>query len=282
MDVSEIVPYPKSSILIGCSGCSIINHPFWGTCTPIFGKIHRRQNLDRFSSVLPPFDVDLACVVSKWSNHSLQGGRIPLEQRSKPLYMTFHYTDWFIGILILAYRHRIVFWKFPLKPGKPCFARRIQASCGSIMDRITWGSDAGGAAWIVNAMDLEPKKWTKTQIDQPFHKIPSPPPQKKNITYTYNPSLFELFFPTFLIKPWLQPSTWTCCKFFHPGGDTKSMDRGGSQDCSSRGIWKLPLEQVKESYPSNRLKMSTLRFTTHTWRFIPVSRWLVTPVYKSF
>ena len=215
MDVSEIVPYPKSSILIGCSGCSIINHPFWGTCTPIFGKIHRRQNLDRFSSVLPPFDVDLACVVSKWSYHSLQGGRIPLEQRSKPLYMTFHYTDWFIGILILAYRHRIVFWKFPLKPGKPC-----GTPDPGIM-RVDHGSDhlrvgCGGSAWIVNAMDLEPKKWTKTQIDQPFHKIPSPPPKKKNITYTYNPSLFELFFPTFLIKPWLQPRHEHAASFFTP------------------------------------------------------------------
>ena len=35
MDVSENSGTPKSSILIGCS---IINHPFWGT--PIFGNTH--------------------------------------------------------------------------------------------------------------------------------------------------------------------------------------------------------------------------------------------------
>ena len=35
MDVSENSGTPKSSILIGCS---ITNHPFWGT--PIFGNIH--------------------------------------------------------------------------------------------------------------------------------------------------------------------------------------------------------------------------------------------------
>ena len=35
MDVSENSGTPKSSILIGCS---ITNHPFWGT--PIFGNTH--------------------------------------------------------------------------------------------------------------------------------------------------------------------------------------------------------------------------------------------------
>ena len=35
MGVSENCSTPKSSILIGCS---IINHPFWGT--PIFGNTH--------------------------------------------------------------------------------------------------------------------------------------------------------------------------------------------------------------------------------------------------
>ena len=35
MDVSENSVTPKSTILIGCS---IINHPFWGT--PIFGNTH--------------------------------------------------------------------------------------------------------------------------------------------------------------------------------------------------------------------------------------------------
>ena len=35
MGVSKNDGTPKSSILVGCS---IINHPFWGT--PIFGNIH--------------------------------------------------------------------------------------------------------------------------------------------------------------------------------------------------------------------------------------------------
>ena len=38
MDVSENSGTPKSSIL---RGCSIINHPFWGT--PIFGNTHNKR-----------------------------------------------------------------------------------------------------------------------------------------------------------------------------------------------------------------------------------------------
>ena len=43
MDVSENSGTPKSSILIGCS---IINHPFWGT--PIVGKAHMESSKCRF------------------------------------------------------------------------------------------------------------------------------------------------------------------------------------------------------------------------------------------
>ena len=43
MGVSKNRGTPKSSILIGFSGFSIINHPFWGT--PIFGNTHIRDEI---------------------------------------------------------------------------------------------------------------------------------------------------------------------------------------------------------------------------------------------
>ena len=57
MGVSENYGTPKSSILIGFS---IINHPFWGTSTPIFGNIHiyhRNQlNVGKYTIPMDPMD----------------------------------------------------------------------------------------------------------------------------------------------------------------------------------------------------------------------------------
>ena len=45
MGVSKNNGTPKSSILIGFSMFSIINHPFLGTSTPIFGNTHMKVEI---------------------------------------------------------------------------------------------------------------------------------------------------------------------------------------------------------------------------------------------
>ena len=51
MDVSENSGTPKSSILIGIIGFSIINHPFWGT--PILGNPHIEPENDGLEDDFP-------------------------------------------------------------------------------------------------------------------------------------------------------------------------------------------------------------------------------------